>query len=1238
MLQLWKKSCPIIKSSPHSGIFSPLHFVLILVSFLNLLSCSIKKPATETPPPDVKGVQKSFFFDTVKGVDGKTELVPKDFACAWAPISKTGYLGEAYLAQFAPNVWHCNLRFKITQEALLGQQMNPSYPDDPTRWTTVISIPILKHYYYEKKKDGFGRETNEFEENSSRSDYSARTHMKLDFSRIRIENLTWDPTEYGIGLSSAEDIEWDFEKTFLGFTLLIQDRVEGSFFGARLRFNFIQFQHNTKFVKTPFNVRNAKKLNVLHIVGEKVEGIYPILSAAKWDLTKTHTVYLNGFPEEYKAIGVDVVEQWNDALADIGQPRAFRVQDGDHHKFAFDMRYPSITWVKDLRTGQGGLLGIAYGTSDLRNGEILWGQTVIYGENLLGFLKHYAPKSLPRTQAFQAPVFKALLDFPSALPYPQGLLDQSQYIQTQSQNILHELSEAQKQSYADLMRKLRVLNKDPDESRTDKLENSIEKTSIALAQEGLKDYDILSGSQTILTSFQNIHSKNLDEVKTYFSQKDYRTHFEPYYSESLKNLAAQLDNRVPKIPSRSDALMRHVLDLESHGPIQDLHRDFWDEAVGWSAAKEILGEKFDFKKALKTMIKELIHHEYGHFLGLGHNFKENILPDLKSIPARHFQKLETMAKKNMTNRSSVMGYPNPVTEAISQYEDIHPGPMDSLVLRYLYNREFPTYKTGERDFKYYPLPESGVIPNSAPGHSERKTSYFPHCNDIEASYGFNPYCNRSDRGYNAKTLIENYFETLNKSSVTNLFAFSDAKGGESPFWVRMMAMQYHTLNVLGRVRHFYDYMRQKYHKEIASFSHSEQDLYDFSSLCITPLEQIPSTSTFYTIFKNNPEFHELCSVNKYVVENMQQLLTTRGKDHSKVDWDNYDAPAGITAGDARPSYSRIYGTWQELSTLPIKIPSAFGLLGYTPWVGAGMMGVPRYIFSGENGKFLFSSLYPKETTQAVAKSIEENLFLNPDEGSISMGLTNLMIGNLLHYSSLSNEALKFPPRYIETIQAQSRFSFNYVALLLTGIRRQEDPNRIIKFTGKIYDLQNWQTTEIDDTYLLPDGKVIAKASEVFLYPLTRIRFLSNDTAFVIAYQIKYSSQYDDILRGQSIKPTLEKLNKSIIDNCVEGQVKGSSGNGLRQFFNDSTPAAKYPGFYVIPGIARDESGEKDRAFRESIKLNFEAYYKYDIFNYAGNPPDPKHCLNVIKNLGLVVTTAGILNGYWLPETIHYIVK
>jgi hypothetical protein len=141
-----------------------------------------KARALETPAPHEEGIEKTFF----RNADG----TPKNFLCAWSPELGRGAIGEPYLNRLVNEAMHCNLQWDITEDNLVGKMVDPTFPNNPELWKTILMIPITKHYYYERVKDDHGRETNSWVENDTRSHYSARPWIKVNLGGIQVINYT----------------------------------------------------------------------------------------------------------------------------------------------------------------------------------------------------------------------------------------------------------------------------------------------------------------------------------------------------------------------------------------------------------------------------------------------------------------------------------------------------------------------------------------------------------------------------------------------------------------------------------------------------------------------------------------------------------------------------------------------------------------------------------------------------------------------------------------------------------------------------------------------------------------------------------------------------------------------------------------------------------------------------------------------------------------------------------------
>ncbi len=1229
-----------------------------LASFALLANCTLKSPGTETPAPNNQGqhqgVDKSFFFDEktatvqtetkaavfkggLKVTDAemkseqKTVRSPRTFLCNWAPESELGEIGERAITHNVPIAEHCNLQFEITEKYLVGRRINPSFPDDPSRWPVLVTIPIISHYYYERAKDATGRETNEWIENSNRSDWSARPSMKLDLSGMHVHDyweqmMAWDGATGSI--INVEDIEWDKDSHFLGFTALttMPTASGGSDYQGRFRVNFLEYKHDDSFKTTPFNDKNYKLMNVLHIMGEKVEGVYQIMRAAHWDLTKPHYIFLRDFPDRYRKIAVKVVGEWNDALRSVGalgkdQP-GFVISDKEI-KHSFDLRYPTITWVSDPRISLHSPLGVGSAHADVKNGEILWGGITLWGGYIETYIKSYMSPSAGAGAVanFAAHIYDPNMGLKELLLPPQLRNFSMASREALSQSLNERLSKTANSELARAaeerfnMEKQRISQLPADKRAAALSELEKNHVPVQLTPDTIQE---MVGSL-----YQQTQTKT-DASTSFFANDNYRN----LLAQSMTKDFTEGQTRSSVTAKNPDDAAMKQLNALAHGNSFDYDRTFLDVGAGW--ASEIAdGHHDDYDATVESVVKELISHEYGHFLGLGHQFKESILPEEGTVPDAILQDLKKSAKAEAgyTNMTSVMGYRNPRTEIADTADHIKPGPQDKLVLAYLYTQKYATFKKGATAFTMEPIPASGIIPTENPSNPDYKTSYFPQCNDWDASVSVDPYCNRFDRGTNATEIVENYFKDVDGNLIQNLIAFTDARGGnaeqvESYAWWK-------SLSTLSRIRLFYDYMRRTYKSQIDQIRNDEDALYDFHSACQT--EQ-PANAKLAKIFSESPELKELCAVNAKVLIKYKDFLGMSVVDYTIMDHKNRFAPGGMGAGDITRDWSRYAGTWKELTGLPLKISTLYAMTAPAPWVQLGpyMMTVPGY--DDRNLHYAYSSLYPFEYTEAIAADVEGNLSfasLKKDERT-KMGQSVLSLGWFNYLSTLNNDSGLFPKRYMERIRSQNQFGFNYVAVIVSAKKKDNgEAQRFDRFDGQVFDFQTGKSTNLLDVFVLPDGDLIANGENMFLYPISKLRFFGNDQAYVLAYKLDYFRDPNDKLADISAKTKLKEQHDKVMRACVFGP-EGEE-NGLAQFFKGNDD---FKGFYIPQGIATDDTKQQD--FQRSVTEAFNQYYQNTKFK--DHPPVPETCSEAQRGLGLIMSTAAIINGFWLPEANEFVQK
>jgi hypothetical protein len=1028
--------------------------------------------------------------------------------------------------------------------------------------------------------------------------------MKLDLSGIEIHNWAYDIMG---GMSwrvlSAEDVEWDKDRGFLGFTITAQSNYMGSELQGRYRINFLKFNHNPNFKATPFADSNYEYMNILHVMGQKLNGTHQILQAAHWDLSKTHEIHLVNFPPEYESIGRQVVSDWNDALREVGalkpDQKGFVISDRKL-KHSFDLRYTSIVWIADERAAESAPLGIAMAHADVRNGEILWGGITLWGGYLEAYIKSYSPSSGTGTLTSTARSIYGTLAgmfsskfMPKEIGVPTSLKEMNYTNNLSLQNLKNfgiipsaKLTPAEQKAAEEQAKKNpEAVNLKPE------IKAMLADTAAKATMEWVR-------KQGHPLSYEQIHEMIF-----------------PGISEKVREADETLSKTYPKIPTAEQ--LKKALKNKVGGNISDLDRTFAEIGGELATAHRLSGKSFE--QTMRIIVQGVTTHEYGHMLGLGHQFKENILPKPGSVPEKYAAELAKHATEaeGFTNATSVMGYRSPITE-IQMKEAEKPGYQDKLVLHYLYNQEYATFKTGDQDFVFKKVPANGVLPAFDEQDKDRKTTYFEQCNDAEASMGLDPYCNRFDRGHNAVEIIKSYFDNIDTNLVQNLHAFTDSRHSrpedvEGRLWWK-------GFDNLGRVRFFYDYMRQKYAKQIESIAYDDAALFEFSPAC--QKDEINETTVaspaLREMFTKYPELKELCRANAYALQKMKDLVSINGTDFTKKILDRRYIPGGIRAGEADGDYSRFDGAWTEMTAVPLKMTALYALTSPIPWVNSGGWNMPIWTFNDPNLKFSYASLYPQEYTEIMAANVSANLkfsSISTDQKTvIGQSVLSMMFFNYL--AGLNNDDMRFSKRYMDRIRNQTSYAIKVVAVILEGTAntKKNDPNRVVRFKGSIFDFSANKSTSVNDIYLLPNAEVLVRAKDMFLLPITPVQLYADKEGYAIAIQLNYYREYDDNLERLSAKASLRSLYDRVVDACI----KGNDGNGLSSYFNTDA----FEGFLMPEGTATDD--EKYRKFLESINLAFESYYK-------NKNTSKEACRDVMKGISLVGTSASLLSGFWIGQ-------
>lgn len=1222
--------------------------ILILCGSLMLLGtgCTLRKLSEEHPYPSPSKVSKSFF----QSYDAKGNIVGrKTFFAGWAPESTAGDLWSSMLNMNGAS--HVNIEFEITENYLLGKRVNPTYPNNRDRWETIIRIPITKHYYYELDKDGRGRETNTYVENDRRSDWSARPYMNLDFARAQF--LNWDIGAISsVKLGAAEnieDIEWDTEKGFLGFTLTQTNWFSSWYTGtlseqAKVRVNFLKFEHDPKFEKTPFNVRNADHMNILHILGKQIEGdaTKQDLYAAKWDTKKKTTLYLHGFPKEYLSIAKECIELWNDEFERMGHGRPFLTKVSQR-KYAFDLREPSLIWIDDRRISMAAPLGVSQTVADVKNGKMLWTGITLWGGMLHEIVNNYSPYSLDNggTVAGKLPTVQTgtllakknpvtlMAQVPQALYHSPGYSAIVEDVKKQpafrdlnlkDPSILEKVNEIAQQIDSKL-RQFQAPIMSPD----------------FLAKQNNPDFlQNLIGMPTLQESLDQLKPESRSLMTSLLSRSQQK--------ESFKKI----------IQLVKGGSIEQAQSSPSHSNLHDADLRFEDVAGQWAQA--ISSGQVDKTQVGRTILKNIIIHELGHSMGLGHNFKENILPAPGTVPDKYVQgwtdakgkkhpSLLENAKNHFTNMSTVMGYPSGHTEVQFKYEDIMPGPNDQLVMEYIYNKRYAIYPkdaSGKEDYEFQALPADGLIEKQLVKNGKTYVpGFFPQCNDLDASYNLDPYCNRFDRGYDATTLVKNYFDDFDNSLLSQLTAFSNTVKGSNPevaevyLWMR-------SLDLFSRTRTFYDLMRLKFKDDFTALTTGTplqvtRNLQEFSSACESANKNERIDNEQLSKLLTDPKKKELlnlCLATSIMMKRAERLMKLPGPDTTVVNYFDRTSMASITGGDAQIR-TDIFGKWKDLARIPIKISALLGTTTVNPFVNmhGWLINLPMY--SDAQTSFHMSTFYPKEYINILASTMRSNLTIANSvvDEKTKIGRSILALGHLIQNSYMSNDSLSVPQTFLEEIRRQTRYDYSYVAVTVSAVKEQGE--MIARsFKGTAQGMFSNQSEGLESVYIYTNGRVIVRPPlSSLLFPLTPLRWVSENSGIFFALKLNYSEQQNDNLQVANIRSELQTLLKNAMDDCINGP--GKSQNGLFYFFN-MNDKTRFPGFIFPTTIAAKQTDVLN--FQNSVNEQFGIYYANNRKDKFSPDPRPETCEAAISAQNLIVVAASALNGFYFNEIFDFMEK
>ncbi len=1309
--------------------------MILSLSVFLVTSCSYVTPEAENPNPELlstencsvrEGVlscKKSFFGYEINESGLSVDYQPKTWLCGWAPVTQSGgWQGAGGLSNTPYRSRHCNVEMRIAKDgqSLQAKLINLNFPGDFERWQTLFSIPITQHFYYEKDVDSRGRELNRYKKVADRANWKLRPWIDLDIKNIQFEDIFKQPYGFWGGrMTDAFDVEAtqeDGDKAFFAFSGSMRHGLYGSLIAHTFRFNFLEIKDNPNFKPTPYNSRNAKHMNILHILGYQPTGnrAQEVNWAAHWDISKPVEFCLNGFPEDnrgYRDIGAEVIDEMNKAMEKIGAvpagQKAFVVSKRKM-KYHFDLRCPAITWVDDPILSFRAPLGIGLVNTNIKTGEILWGGAVIWG-GLIDYIVNRDSESTADALAHQTHAMLQDIEMAKHNPYYEDLSAQlnlsnwSRGFKNLNDFVgvsMNQHNAGGQSTIADVRDRLT--------QQLQQFEGAEEAQKQELMREMMSQLEDITAVGNLNIEGHDIAPLSMTDDDLLFDSSYAQVSENDFLSDL--NQAAGLEKKVSyneqetesrdlvlgasMTMEKAEQLVREFLSDQSMAYDADNRVENHYDAVSAAVAGMSGMEKL---AAAQSFIKNVTLHELGHVVGLGHQFEGNRMPEKGMVPAKVYNELAAEVD-NRLNYTSIMDYMSGHTEVSLPRDKVVMGAQDELTLAYLYKQQYSSYKAGDENWKFFDVPANGVIPNQTMDDGNvYQTRYMPQCSDIEAWLATSPYCRRWDRGHDAPTLVEENLKEYTDSFVSRLNSFTEATGG-NPFWARYRLWS-STYNLMNYNRTFYDQMRYQltnnevYLEVFDKIKKDESALLNFSKACIDPslapnrrfevefaklsiqplmssadvntveaLQSQQTNASYRTMVDQYKavlgerntrelddagfaaleadlnenglaftELQKLCRASKKSLEVAKLLLSLKGPDHPIMNYDTAIVPTGLRGGEASSDWSRVFGTYDQLGLLPVKIAALDVLTATSSTLQYGWWRVGKPIYNDSNeGKFGYFSMYPEEFTDVVGTAVKNNMGFGGTQlqDSATMSIANLYMNYFLFrtfFWSNDNQARGFKTNYIEELKAQTKFSVSMSAVLLESIDQPGKASNLrFGFRPKLFNFAQRKLIDLPEAYALPDRKVIVKGNEQqIIMPLTKMRFLSQDAAYVWALEVTYDkTSYDDPLQGFTVKNSIAELTTRELSKCMDGNA------GLGSFFKENTD---FGGFLIGPNIATDPDAQTN--FEKSLNDAFEAYQSREELT-----PTQWGCEESLNGVGLITSTALSLNGFYLPHVFEYIKK
>jgi hypothetical protein len=453
-------------------------------------------------------------------------------------------------------------------------------------------------------------------------------------------------------------------------------------------------------------------------------------------------------------------------------------------------------------------------------------------------------------------------------------------------------------------------------------------------------------------------------------------------------------------------------------------------------------------------------------------------------------------------------------------------------------------------------------------------------------------------------------------------------------------------------------MRNKYRDEIATLNQGGVGTYNniiqFSQSCKdllnTPEGEIAGLrgSGMMDLFLEEGadgqvrvnEFGDLCMATVSYLDEMFRVLQLEGPEYTQIDYFNTIVPGGLRWGDQSRDFSQMYGSWRNLTLMPIKVKAMLNLILPVPTMTLGRSDYFIRNYFREDTTFSLSTLFPSDYLKIIRQIVDSGVNIDNPNREPSIGRSLQYLGYYLRFQNITRDTQFFPSEILDSVSDLTQFRFSYSLIQVDANKDEPGSDYAKSFRGSIFNYFNSRGSEtLGPVYLYTYDRLIMNAQNNSLaLQLSPVRWYSGTAGVAYSIKLDYAPNFNfEELETHSPRQFFIDEYQEALKACIKGD-NDAEDNGLESWFTSSNSNESYQGIKIPTNIERLGSAgyqEINTSINENLQTFVEVRER-QAEESGVEPFDIRNCDNALKKQTVLVLSAALMLGYYFPETSNYL--